>query len=68
MTNDLIESIEREIFNRSTGDFFSKDDEIKFLCPAHKETNPSALWKYKKLLRRQQRGVLNSLFTKVTPP
>jgi hypothetical protein len=68
MTNDLIESIEREIFNLSTEDFFSKDDEIKFLCLAHKEINPSALWKYKKLLRRQQRGVLNSLFTKVTPP
>jgi len=45
MTNDLIESIEREIFNRSTGDFFSKDDEIKFLCFAHKETNPSVRWK-----------------------
>jgi DNA primase len=48
MTNDLIESIEREIFNRSTGDFFSKDDEIKFLCPAHKDTNPSARWNQKK--------------------
>ena len=44
MTNDLIESIEREIFNRSPGDSFSKDDEIKFLCPAHKDTNPSARW------------------------
>jgi hypothetical protein len=45
MTNDLIESIEREIFNLSTEDFFSKDDEIKFLCFAHKETNPSVRWK-----------------------
>ena len=48
MTNDLIESIEREIFNRSSGNFFSKNDEIKFLCPAHKDTKPSAHWNQQK--------------------
>jgi hypothetical protein len=48
MSHDLIDGIEKEIFKRCAGDVFSSNGELRFLCPAHKDTKPSARWHHAK--------------------
>ena len=44
MSDDLIASIEKEIWNRCGGNPWSRNGELRFLCPAHEDTKPSARW------------------------
>ncbi|MQF70388.1 hypothetical protein FIL92_00175 [SAR202 cluster bacterium AD-812-D07_MRT_10900m] len=48
MSHDLIASIEKEIWNRCGGDPWSRNGELRFLCPAHEDTKPSARWNQQK--------------------